>query len=289
MKRINKNTRLWLLAFIITAIAGSCTKARLDDDFEKGTPPPIGGFASSDDVASANLVAKWSFEGNVNESKQNLTGTATGTSFTPGLKGQALQGSTSGYITYPAAGTSIASLKSFTFSFWMNTATNFDGGATQLFQIENSGDFWSNVTIYFESAGINDSTRFRMQFHKEGVTYNNAFLEAKIPPASSFANKWVHIAATYDGATSTYTVYFNSVKMYQTVLLSGPAPSPALGDLNFVNAGRLIFGTWKQKIGAAGDSWMLNYPAKVDEFRIYNKALSPSEISALYQLEKQGN
>ena len=42
------------------------------------TLPPIGGFNSSSDVASANLVAFWPFEGNFTETKQNLTGTNNG-------------------------------------------------------------------------------------------------------------------------------------------------------------------------------------------------------------------
>ncbi len=35
------------------------------------------------------------------------------------------------------------------------------------------------------------------------------------------------------------------------------------------------------------EPWMLNYTGKLDEFRIYNKALSAQEISALYILERQ--
>ena len=36
------------------------------------------------------------------------------------------------------------------------------------------------------------------------------------------------------------------------------------------------------------EPWMLNYTGKLDEFRIYNKALSEIEINALVTLERQG-
>jgi hypothetical protein len=34
------------------------------------------------------------------------------------------------------------------------------------------------------------------------------------------------------------------------------------------------------------DGWMLNYTGLMDEFRIYNAALSDNEVVALYKLEK---
>jgi hypothetical protein len=283
MKKITRSLALTGLAGLI--LLGACTKSDYSDDFTPGTPPPIGNYSNSDEVASGSLAAKWSFDGNLTESKQNLAGTSNGTSFTSGLKGQALLGTDNGYVVYPNSGT-LGTLKSFTLSFWIKPSQQFAGGATQLFQIENTGDFWSNLTVYFEPPDAGN-TRFRVQMHKEGVTWNNAFIEARLPDAGSLMSKWTHIVATYDGATSTYRAYQNSVKAFETQPQAGPT-GPGLGDLNFITPGRLIFGTWKQKIGAPGDSWMQNYKGGLDEFRIYNKALTDLEISALYQLEKRG-
>jgi hypothetical protein len=284
-KNIMKKIHGSLMLVAGLAFVASCTKADYSDDFSTSTPPPIGNYNNSDEVASASLAAKWSFDGGLTESKQNLAGTATGTGFMQGQKAQALQGTANGYVVYSNAGT-LANLKSFTVSFWMKPSQQFAGGATQVFQIENTGDFWSNMTVYFEPPA-GDSSRFRMQFHKEGVTWNNAFIEAKLPDAGTLTSKWTHIVATYDGGTSTYRVYQNSVKYFETQPQAGPT-GPGLGDLNFINPGRVIFGTWKQKIGAAGDSWMINYQGGLDEFRIYNKALTDQEISALFRLEKRG-
>lgn len=283
MKQITRSLALTGLAGL--TLLAACTKSDYSDDFSASTPPPIGNYSNSDEVAPGSLVAKWSFDGSLTESKQNLTGTGTGSSFTGGLKGQALMGADRSYVVYPSAGT-LGGLKSFTISFWMKPSQQFAGGATQLFQIENTGDFWSNLTVYFEPPDAGN-TRFRIQMHKEGVTWNNAFIEAKLPDANALTSTWTHIVATYDGATSTYKAFQNSVKAFETQPQSGPT-GPGLGDLNFITPGRIIFGTWKQKIGAPGDSWMQDYKGGLDEFRIYNKALTESEISALYKLEKRG-
>jgi hypothetical protein len=39
---------------------------------------------------------------------------------------------------------------------------------------------------------------------------------------------------------------------------------------------------------ASAQSWATNFAGKLDEFRIYDRALTGQEVSALFQLEKQG-
>jgi hypothetical protein len=53
---------------------------------------------------------------------------------------------------------------------------------------------------------------------------------------------------------------------------------------------KFIIGGFQQHLGApwgAPDGWMLNYTGLMDEFRIYNTALSDNEVVALYKLERQ--
>jgi hypothetical protein len=282
---IMKNSNKTFFAVVLLVTISACTKADYGDDFKTAPPPPIGSYNNSDEVAAEHLAAKWTFDNSLTETIHNLNGTATGTSFVTGIKGDALQGSPSGYVVYENAGPQLPGLTSFTVSFWMKT-DQFADGATQLFQLENTGDFWSNMTVYFEATTEN-KVRYRMQFHSEGATWNNAFIEAALPNASNFLGKWTHVTSTYDASTSKYRVYLNSSKVHEEEPKAGP-DGPGLGPLAFINPGRLIFGTWKQKIGAPGDTWMQNYKGAVDEFRIYNKALTDIEISALYRFEKQG-
>jgi hypothetical protein len=55
------------------------------------------------------------------------------------------------------------------------------------------------------------------------------------------------------------------------------------------NVSKFIIGGYQQHLGApwgAPDGWMLNYTGLMDEFRIYNAALTDNEVVALYKLEK---
>ena len=76
-------------AIAISALTISSCKSSSDDP----GLPPIGGYNSSDDVAAANNVAKWSFDGNLTESKSGTAGVGTNVNFGTGKKGQGWQGS----------------------------------------------------------------------------------------------------------------------------------------------------------------------------------------------------
>lgn len=282
-----KIAKLISTAIIVCVISlASCIKANYNDDFTKAPAPPIGGFTASDEVAASSLVAKWSFDGNVTESKQNLAGTVNSTTYGTGIKGQAFQGSANGYLQYNSPGTVLPNLTEFTVSFWMKTS-QITAGATSLFQLVNSGDFWPNLYIGFEPT-TSDYMRFKVIFQKSGVTFSTQFIENQLPNANSnILGKWTNVIVSYDGTASKYTVYLNSSKIFETSPQAGPT-GPGLGPLKFVNVSRIIFGTWNEKVEGRAQGWMANYEGALDEFRIFNKPLSTLEISALYQLEKQG-
>ena len=64
----------------------------------------FGGYASSRDIAASNLVGYWGFENSLIDSVSSTNGTGVGTSFTTGIKGNALQGANNGYfITTPSS------------------------------------------------------------------------------------------------------------------------------------------------------------------------------------------
>ena len=66
---------------ISAATISSCSK---DDDADP-VLPPIGGYSSSDSVAASNLIAKWSFENNLTESKSGLPGVGTAVNYSAGV------------------------------------------------------------------------------------------------------------------------------------------------------------------------------------------------------------
>ncbi|MDP2668785.1 MAG: LamG domain-containing protein [bacterium] len=81
-------------------------------------------------------------------------------------------------------------------------------------------------------------------------------------------NTWHHIVATYDGSDTIggLKLYVNGVSGYTTV-----------GD---TGSGTITNRSWR--IGAAQDPIGNYFKGKIDEVRIYNRALSAAEISQLY-------
>lgn len=309
------NIKLKTVAYSVMLIAMSvvfthCTKPELDDDFPMGDPPPIaGGFVNSNEVAAANLVAHFPFEGNVNDVKGGVTGgvmSGTGGSFTEGRKGQAYQGfynSTlmkgTSFISYANPGP-VATLTSFTTSMWINTAKH-DGGAQGVFTLaKQDGSFWGNFFLMIEGNNSPSNRMFmKLHFEKNNATFVEHWLEPHGFGATDFRpddmyNEWRHVAWTYDAATSKVGFYINGQKM---ALPPGAEDRKAdgagtpLGALNFKNPTKFIIGGMQNHLGAPFNSpepWMLPYTGKLDEFRIYNKALSAQEINAISILERQG-
>ena len=283
----------------MTLFIASCTKVEKDDDFTKGDAPPVaGGYTNSSEVAPSSLVAHFPFDGTISDVKNSVTGgVASGTSsFVTGRKGQAYKGSSNAFIVYSNPG-AIATLTSFTVSMWVNT-NRHDGGAMGVFALgKQDGSFWGNFFLFIE--GQNPATPQEM-FMKLHFEKNNApFVEHWIEPNGAFRavdmyGAWRHITWTYEATTSKVGWYINGQKKTlppgaENRIADGSGTP--LGPLNFKNPTKFVIGGFQNNAGAPFNSpepWMLNYTGMLDEFRIYNKALSEIEISAIVTLERQG-
>ncbi len=288
-----------ILSLSLALLMGSCTKVEKDDNFPVGDAPPVaGGFTNSSEIAPTNLVAYFPFDGNINDAKNGVTGgVASGSSsFTAGRKGQAYKGSSNAFVVYSNPGP-IATLTSFTISMWVNT-NRHDGGAMGLFALgKQDGSFWGNFFLFVEGQNPANPEDMFMKLHFEK---NNApFVEHWLEPNGPFRAKdmygaWRHIAWTYDAATSKVGWFINGQKKAlppgaESRLADGNGTP--LGPLNFKNATKFVIGGFQNNAGAPfgnPEPWMLNYTGLMDEFRIYNKALSEVEISAIQVLERQG-
>lgn len=300
----------WLSMLVVscTAMLFSCTKPELDDDFKPGDPPPIaGGYVNSSEIAPDHLVAYFPFDGNIDDSKGTITGgTVHGTvSFVEGRKGQAYQGSPDGFVSYDNPGAT-AGLSSFTVACWINTQKH-QGGAQSIFMLtREDGNFWGNFFILIEGNGRSDN-KMQLKLHFEKPSVPNA--EHWIDPGDKYwpddmYGAWRHVVFTYDETTSEAARYISGNK---SDLPDDPSPGgdgdivhrkasgdavsgTPLGPLEFKDANKFVIGAYQNQLGApynAPESWMLPYTGQLDEFRIYDKALSPQEIAALYKLERQ--
>jgi hypothetical protein len=285
MKLFNKKFRIAGSAAIAVCIAvSSCTDKDGINDYKPVRP--IGGYNSSSEIAPTALVAKWSFDGGVMDSVSNLNGTANNVTFTTGRKGQALKGATNGYVSYPTPGAGITGLESFTVTMWINTQKH-DGGAQSVFMLPRTSDFWGNMFMLIEGNNTaSDSMLVKFHFNGQWAELTN---ENRLP---DMYNSWKHLAFTYNANTSKFNVYLNGVKrtLPASMVDRTNAGNP-LGALHFVDVSKLIIGGYQQHLGSPWgnpDSWMLNYTGLLDEFRIYNTALTDSDVNSLYKLEALG-
>ena len=85
---MKKNKSIFLLSFVLA----STLFVGCEDSIDKVNSPipyeSIGGYENSDDVAAAHLVSKFSFDGNIADSKNSITdGTGTNVTYETGIKG----------------------------------------------------------------------------------------------------------------------------------------------------------------------------------------------------------
>lgn len=296
----------------------SCSSDSEDPDL-----PPIGGYNNSDEVAAANRVAKWSFEGNATELQNNTTGAATNVAFATGAKGQCWQGSSSQprYAVY-SAGAAITGMNSYSLSFWMNSDTmklplaapTQGHGAQGIFAIVDQAGFWGGMNLFIENRSPADGDTLRVKLLVEnkraGVIWAGQGPILRIPNAR---NTWKHVVLTYDASTSRFTGYVDGAiggKMevpYGPVFggtyiqyadnpggLDNPNSAPLYGALQMAPSTQMVIGSHQftttpaLNTGGTQQPWATTFAGQLDEFRIFKSALSASDVSALYQLEKAG-
>lgn len=240
--------------------------------------PSFNGFSSSKDIEPSALIAYWPFNGSLTDSISNNTGTASGTSFANGVKGQAFQGSLTGYATC-ASSPALAALQSFTISVWVNT-TPPTTGLLDFFTLANTNEFWGNIEMFFDNGSDNSDAHVRIHLSQNG---NDNTFAAEVP---NCFNAWVNLIFSYN-SSGTCTLYVNG-----NSAATGTAGS-LTGPLVFQNVGDVVFGcsqfmtTPAENLAAGGTNqpWAAYLPGKIDQVRVYNKVLTADEASALYNLE----
>ncbi len=306
--------------FISTLTMTSCKSSSDDPGL-----PPIGGYNSSDDVAAANSVAKWSFENNLTESKQGLVGVGTNVGYAAGKKGQAWQGSGSQarYAVYTSPAAFAASLTSYSIAFWMNTDTmklplgvpTTGYGAQGLLAIVDEANFWGGVNLFIENRNPADNDTLKLKLDvrniRTGVIWQGQNPILRIPNSR---NTWVHVVLTYDGVSGSFSAYLNGALGGKiTDAPYGPYPNstyiqyasdpggvtnpngaPVHGAIQLPISTKLVIGSHQftttpaLNTGGTQQSWATTYAGLMDEVRIYKSSLSSSDVSALYQLELAG-
>ncbi len=301
---MKKTNMILALAVVLTTITTSCKKK---NDAVDVPLPPIGGYNNSNEVGAANLKAYWSFDGNGTESK---TGTApetsVGVTYTAGgAKGQAVTFA-NGYLKYPAIAALTATLSAYTVSAWVkisnNQTTPGTGTVSTFFTLSRPNEWIGNINLYAETGqalAVNDSVKVKQGFGSsvsgtqiyENFTKLEPWMVADniVTPGKHVAGpnkiggRWAQIIGTWSGADNKFIIYSDGLKISSPAFeIRGNNTSLVFDAPSFVYIG--AFGNF----ATSTDTWNKPMNGSVDEIRVYNKALTATEIDALYQLEKAG-
>jgi hypothetical protein len=213
--------------------------------------------AASTDPGTASLMALYAMDGDAQDSSgHNYHGTINGTAnYEPGYAGQAMVfNGTNTFVDLPI-GTLISSLSDMSVA----TFVYFGGGSGAWQRVFDfgSGSGASPYMFLCPRTGTAGNIRFAIRSATVG--------EQQVNTSRPLAVGWHHMAVTIDGQTKTITVYVDGGQV-----ASGPT-TVLPKDMGTTNQNWIGKSQWP-------DALLLG---SIDDFRIYNRALSGAEVRYL--------
>lgn len=298
-----KTNRLFYSLVVASGLAlvASCSS---DDS---SSLPPIGGYNNADEVAATSLKAYWPLNGNGKESISNTSPSNTvATTYVDGIKGQAASFNT-GFMAYPSITALNTTSGSASVSAWIKISNTklVAGGVSNIspiFSLTRTGEAFGNLNLLGETHGLvtSDSIQMKGIFRikkPDGTDFGgDAVNMIKQEPwmdathtwaANKIGGQWAHVVYIYDGPTATNKIYVNGVKISNSAWEVRNGGDPFM--LNHFTPTRPVIGALETVAnGTNTDAWNAALKGQVDELRLYDKALTPAEIGALYELELAG-
>jgi len=273
----NNFSRLSLIALMAVAIA-SC---------QKMDRPPLGDFPEDHlTTPTTNLRFYASFDSSAADDKQinirfkdSISGYPSffpdnSISAVPGVRGTAYKGNADKNLTYVNAN-DFAKSTSFTVAFWMKHNGVNASDAEFIMSSKSSQGHWSNAGILFivDHAGAGSTPAAAvMKLMVAEVGNGDHWFELtganRMP--NVLDNQWHHQAWAYDEATSNMTIYRDGV-LWSTQSWAGH------GAIHFDYT---KFGSFL--LAGKTTDWGKAFNGSLDQFRLYNKALSAAEVNALF-------
>jgi len=171
-----------------------------------------------------------------------------------------LPGGAGGSVSVPFASSTsaISGLSEFTNSFWVNTSSAGGWGTTYVVTGKHVGS--SNGEWFVAFTGSNT-----LRFAVINAAYSRVNFDVTLPTNLANGN-WHLLTFTYSSSASTMAVYEDGAFVASTT---------QTGTMESVPSQPLTIGCQYPTGGA-------DFTGDLDEYRLYNRALSPAEISQLY-------
>lgn len=261
---------------------------------QKMDKPGLGNYPQDENPPGGPLKFYVAFDGNSTNQLKNSADSiranfpsVTGEVVDGGASGRAYQGSPTSFVNFGSPN-DWAGSTSFTVAFWVKKTPQAAGqGTNYAFALASSGYSWTNLKVFFEfedagNPSTTDAAAGKFYLMDQWFEYTGA---KRMP--NVLDGTWHHLAFVYDETTSYLYTYIdgqaptNLPAGFGNVTKNG-APR---GPLNLVEDGIGISGF---VIGGPGqpahdaNTWMGNLDGQMDQFRLYGKALSASEVQALY-------
>jgi concanavalin A-like lectin/glucanase superfamily protein len=242
--------------------ADAAGDASMGLDASDGGGADAGSDATDSGVVLSGPLAVYLFDETSGTSAADSSGnqhTATmqgGATFAAGLKGNAatLSG-TNQFVSLPAG--IVANLTSFSISTWVNLSV-----APRWSRIFDFGT-GTNVYMFLSPNGGTGALRF-------AITTGGNGAEQQLNAPLLATGSWQHLAVTLTGNSGT--LYLNGVAIAQNAAM--PLNPSSLGTTTQNWLGRSEF---------TGDPFLTG---QIDNFRIYDRALSAAEVQALFQQQQ---
>lgn len=294
MKKLSKtNWAILIAALLMTSFLYSCEDDDNKDDNNNGGVDPS-------TIAATNLIGYWPFDAEpaagsaVERSNNSITfvrkvGNVT---FPAGRNGNALMGADGGYLEYNVDTTNsvFSTLNEFSLAGWIKTPATTSGAAV-IFRLEGGDPFMGSIALLQESQPVGDTVDLKLYFFNADTAAEWKGQDIRVHVAEFLNDKWFHLVASYRQSSSTLEFYANGAKVHTSERYSAPPADttqmhgPLLGPISLGNPSKIYFGAWPQQIAGTPETWMTYYRGMLDEFRIYNKALSDAEAMDLYEAE----
>lgn len=246
---------------------------------EKSFMLPVPGYSSSSEVAAANVVAYWAFDGNYLDSVSETAGTPnhpSALSFVNGLRGKAVEVVSPGYIN-SNVGNTIAGLKDFTYALWIKHPSDIDPDGSHFtyfpFSLNDAGFSWENTKFFVLFNNKDNATN---SYGKVGL--NDQWFDIGQKWPRMLDGNWHQLIVSFSGANG-------SLKVYVDGALIGTATFNTQADFGSVDSFTL---GGPDDFANSANGWMNSLNGDLDEFRIYNRELSTQEILYLYTLQSHG-